>query len=388
MNTRWLTPILTLIAVLVISNTVLAQGIENPPEPYTGSAVCLPDAFLTEPGNCMALGPSQTLTDMAKIGLTYPPRPLPASPPPRELASSPVFVAKINIGDTEPAMIYGTLEDAAAGNNPVRQIAPGAGLRYVSYIREQRINDKPFVQLKSGEWMRASPAGYPSFQGLVFHKTPSNDFGWMVDHARPKVSPSWNAPETGTQLWRQTPVQIYEVVEAEDTLWYMIGPDQWMPWQDARRVEVNTTPPEGVTGGRWINVDLFNQTVAVYDNFQLVFATLIASGGDPYFTRPGLFPIYEKKPLETMQGAFEANRADFYYLEDVPWTMYFDQARALHGAYWQDWLGFAGTHGCVNLSIGDSAWLFEWAEVGDWVYVHDPSGQTPTDPSLYTAGGA
>ncbi|WP_298005425.1 L,D-transpeptidase, partial [Anaerolinea sp.] len=85
---------------------------------------------------------------------------------------------------------------------------------------------------------------------------------------------------------------------------------------------------------------------------------------------------------------FEADRSDFYYLEDVPWTMYFDQARALHGAYWRAWYGFPGTHGCVNLSIGDSAWLFQWAKEGDWVYVWDPSGQTPTDPSLYTQGGA
>jgi hypothetical protein len=210
----------------------------------------------------------------------------------------------------------------------------------------------------------------------------------MVDHARPRTSPSWNAPETGQQILRETPIQIYDIVEAEGMEWFMIAPGQWMPWQDARRVRIDTTPPEGVTGNRWISVNLHDQTIAVYENNRLVFATLIASGGEPFFTRPGLFQIYQKKPLETMQGAFEANRSDFYYLEDVPWTMYFDQARALHGAYWRAWYGFPGTHGCVNLSIGDSAWLFDWAQEGDWVYVWDPSGKTPTDPSLYGAGGA
>lgn len=388
MKLHWIIPILTLSVLLAFPHIVQAQEITTNPEPYQGASVCLPDAFLSDPGSCLPLGPSQTLTDMAKIGLTFPPRPLPASPPPRELTTSPVFIAKINIEDTEPAQIYGSLDDAAAGTNPVRSIAPGAGLRYVSYITESQVNGNSFVQLKSGEWMRASPAGYSYFQGLLFQKTPSNSFGWMVDHARPRTSPSWNAPETGQQLLRETPIQIYEIVEAEGMEWYMIGPDQWMPWQDARRVRVDTTPPEGVTGGRWISVDLYDQSLAVYENNQLVFATLIASGGEPFFTRPGLFQIYQKKPLETMQGAFEANRADFYYLEDVPWTMYFDQARALHGAYWRAWYGFAGTHGCVNLSIGDAAWLFNWAQEGDWVYVWDPSGQTPTDPSLYTAGGA
>lgn len=78
--------------------------------------------------------------------------------------------------------------------------------------------------------------------------------------------------------------------------------------------------------------------------------------------------------------------SDFYYLDNVPWTMYFDQARALHGAYWRTRFGYPQSHGCVNLSLGDAHWLFNWATVGDWVYVHDPSGKTPTDPSLYGAG--
>jgi lipoprotein-anchoring transpeptidase ErfK/SrfK len=210
----------------------------------------------------------------------------------------------------------------------------------------------------------------------------------MVDHARARSAPGYNYPEVGEIIMRETAVQIYQVQAADGVDWYQIGPGQWMERRYLRQVRINTTPPAGVTGGRWIEVNLYDQTLSVYDQGQLVFATMVASGGDPFFTRPGLFQVYQKKPLETMQGAFEADRSDFYYLEDVPWTMYFDQARALHGAYWRAWFGYAGTHGCVNLSIGDSAWLFQWAKEGDWVYVWDPSGETPTDPSLYTAGGA
>jgi hypothetical protein len=39
-------------------------------------------------------------------------------------------------------------------------------------------------------------------------------------------------------------------------------------------------------------------------------------------------------------------------------------------------------------SAGDSHWIFNWAKEGDWVYVHDPSGATPTDPAKYGQGGA
>ena len=130
------------------------------------------------------------------------------------------------------------------------------------------------------------------------------------------------------------------------------------------------------------------QTLAVYDQGQLVYATMIATGVDPFFTKPGLFQIQVKKDTETMTGAFTADKSDYYYLDKVPWTMYFDGARALHAAYWRALFGYEQSHGCVNLSPGDAHWLFDWAKVGDWVYVWDPSGKTPTDPAKYTQGGA
>jgi lipoprotein-anchoring transpeptidase ErfK/SrfK len=168
----------------------------------------------------------------------------------------------------------------------------------------------------------------------------------------------------------------------------MIGLNQWVERRYIREVTIDTNPPQGVTGRRWIDVNLYEQILTVYDNSKPVFATLIATGMEPFFTKPGVFQIYLKKPTETMSGAFEADHSDYYYLEDVPWTMYFDQKRALHGAYWRTMFGFPQSHGCVNLSIGDARWLYDWAKEGDWVYVHDPSGATPTDPAFYKEGGA
>jgi len=173
----------------------------------------------------------------------------------------------------------------------------------------------------------------------------------------------------------------------------MIAPDEWIPekYEYQRRIGrviPNTTPPEGVENGRWIEVNLEQQTIAVYQNHELIFVTLIASGLEPFWTRPGLFQIYEKHETTPMRGSFEADRSDAYYLEDVPWTMYFDNARAIHGAYWHNKFGAVLSHGCVNLSVGDSHWVFDWAEAGDWVYVWDPSGKTPTDPAAYGDGGA
>jgi hypothetical protein len=372
-----------LAALLLVHPTGAAQAAE----PYPGEVLCLPDVYLVVPHDCLPLGPSQVLTGLAQQGLSYPPKPLPGSKPPKELAISPVQVARINVDQSEPLYIYATLDDAVAGNSPTRTIAPGA-LRYVSYIQEARVNDKPYVMLKSGEWVRASPAGYPNLQGLLFRQTPTSGFGWAIETVQPFARAGDWGSQGGRTIQRWSAIQVVETVVIENMEWYRIGPDEWLPWQKARRVEVITTPPQGVTGDRWIEVNLYNQTLTVYQNRQLVFASLVSTGVEPFYTQPGLFQIYQKKPLETMSGAFEADRSDYYYLEDVPWTMYFDQARALHGAYWNPFFGWARTHGCVNLSIGDSAWLFQWANEGDWVYVWDPSGETPTDPGLYTEGGA
>ena len=182
--------------------------------------------------------------------------------------------------------------------------------------------------------------------------------------------------------------QVYQQVEAGGTTWLMIGPDEWVDKAVTALVYPADAPPEGVTNGRWIEINLYEQTVAAYQDNRLVFATVTSTGIPGWWTRPGLFQIYEKVDSTPMSGAFEADRSDYYYLEDVPWTMYFDEARALHGAYWHNYFGYEQSHGCVNLSPADSHWLYLWANVGDYVYVWDPSGQTPTDPSLYTAGGA
>ena len=229
---------------------------------------------------------------------------------------------------------------------------------------------------------------------MTFSNTPQTSIGWILSYLSPgpveaKRTPGFMVEDyTGHTLQNRQLVRIYDSREVDGEEWYMIGPDEWVNQRMVARVVPNTTPPEGVDRDRWIEINLYEQTVAVYDQGQLVFATLIASGLDPFWTRPGLFRIFEKLDTTPMRGSFEADRSDAYYLEDVPWTMYFDQARALHGAYWRANLGFPQSHGCVNLSVGDSRWLFDWAEVGDWVYVWDPSGETPEEEDLYTAGGA
>jgi lipoprotein-anchoring transpeptidase ErfK/SrfK len=271
--------------------------------------------------------------------------------------------------------------------SPTGQIFP-TGFVYVSYVDRVDTGKGIFYLLQTGAWIpgKGSRIGeYSDFQGLQFNSTPNNAFAWPLpfytDSVPVQSAPGYNTPKTDRVLYPYIDiVQVYDTQTADGVEWNMIGPGQWVEARILATVTPKTTHPEGVTGSRWIDVDLAEQTLAVYDNNQLVFATVIASGLEPFYTRPGLFQIYEKKETETMRNG---DLTDFYYLDNVPWTMYFDKARALHGAYWRTRFGYPQSHGCVNLSVGDAHWLFNWANVGDYVFVYDPTGQTPTDPSLY-----
>ncbi|MCJ7715561.1 MAG: L,D-transpeptidase, partial [Anaerolineales bacterium] len=184
---------------------------------------------------------------------------------------------------------------------------------------------------------------------------------------------------TGRYLEHQQLVQIYEEETIEGWDWYLIGPDEWVIQTAVAKVSPRSGPPEGLAWTRWIEVDLYEQTMVVYDNRELVFATIIASGVHPYYTYPGIFKIEEKLDITRMR--YLTDPSDAYNLESVPWTMYFDDRRAFHGAYWRANLGYPQSHGCVNLSVGDSHWLYDWAHLGDRVFVYDPTGKTPLSES-------
>ncbi|MBN1450407.1 MAG: L,D-transpeptidase [Anaerolineales bacterium] len=353
---------------------VAARQIPQGDESDSGAVVCEPDAYLEAPDNCVPLGPSQYLMKMASLGMTIPERPLPAYKPDPTLSQLPYRYFKL---EDDYVPIYSSPGERGAGIN---QFPPG--FVYVSYTDIWDLDGFYFL-MPNGGWIpgKGSRIGeIPTFQGLAFHATPRNSFGWTYDQIPVKSAPGYNAPNTNKWINVYDVIQIYDTQNVDNADWNMIGPNQWVEARKIAQVIVNTTPPEGVTNNRWIEVNLAEQSLAVYEDRQLVFATVIASGLEPYWTKPGLFQIFQKKETETMRNN---DPAEFYYLDNVPWTMYYDGARALHGAYWRNQLGYPQSHGCVNLSVGDAHWLFNWAVEGDFVYVHDPLGLTPTDPNLY-----
>lgn len=370
-----------IIAMTVVSGAV-AQSDSIPtitPQPMIAAEPTAPPAAMDVP----AANTDPTIMVVANDA-SFDPQPIDPT-----LSQVSYTYAKLNIENWESANLYNSAADAAAGVSPVSSI-PAGGIRYVSYSNRTDIDGGKFVMAKNGKWLRASPAAVSSVTlGRTFVTPPSTNFGWVFEATHPYLKPDYNGGfDMNTYFNREQLVQVFEILENESSTWFRVGENQWLDRIHIRTAIINSQPPTEVTADRWIEIDLAEQVVLVYENRQLVFAAMVATGMDPFFTQPGVFQIYEKKETEDMTGSFEADKSDFYSLEDVPYVLYYDQARAFHGAYWRAWFGLEQSHGCTNMTIGDAHWLYNWADVGDFVWVHDRTGKTPTDPSFYGAGGA
>lgn len=343
---------------------------EERKEYYQGLPLCLPDAYLQEPGDCLPLGPSIALTEYGRIGLTFPPQPLPIRPLPSSLGIVPYQYLLLSKNSVD---VYLTLQDAQARNNS-RTMLPG--LKYLAYKQRVEISDSVFYQFQTGEWVRGesveSRVGYSTAsRGVLLTGVPRTTFGWTIEEVETRTEPGLKGRPTGHKIPIYAVIWAYTSRKVDGFNWVMVGLNEWIEDRLLAKVSYDPTPPKGVTSGRWANLNLTEQTLAVYDQSRLVFAALAATGVKKMATRPGLFQASKKVPAEHMTGSFEADRSDFYYLESVPWTVYFDEARAIHGVYWRTNFGRPASHGCVNLTIADSRWFYDWIEEGDFILVSE-----------------
>jgi uncharacterized protein YraI len=121
--------------------------------------------------------------------------------------------------------------------------------------------------------------------------------------------------------------------------------------------------PSQISEARWIDVDLAQQRVTAYEGQRTIFTTLASTGLPNTPTVVGQFRIWIKLRYDDMSGPG-------YYLEDVPYVMYFYQGYGFHGVWWHANFGNPMSHGCVNLPADAAEWLFNWADVGTLVNVH------------------
>lgn len=360
-----------------------------PVSPSSGSpqlgSICPPRLMLTQPGRCLREGARAEQLQNASQGIS-PAHPLPLQAVDPALGQLSFYYLQSRADGGTP--LYTSLDDAFKAENAYRTVEPG--FVFFSWIERFERDGNVAYMIVPGVYVRGdgmARLNAPTFRGLAFNRTPAQPFAWVLAHAETRRTPGSN-DLTGRSVERFQLVYVYEQQEVLGYTWYKIGPQDWVEDRTLAVLQPDPTRPADVQSDRWISINLYEQTLAVYEAGRLVYATLVSTGLDGWWTQPGTFQVYEKLEADPMSGSFTADRSDYYYLEDVPWILYFDQSRALHGAYWHNGYGYPRSHGCVNLSPADAHWIYDWAEEGTWVYVYDPTGRTPTDAELYGSGGA
>ena len=251
-----------------------------------------------------------------------------------------------------------------------------------NYVRAIDASVPGWIQRAGGGWLKRDDVqlAQPStLRGMILPDGWQRPFAMILDKTGiyASLTPGGRrSPESGYVTRRYELVNIFARAEdADDNVWYLIGPQRWLRQEFVARF-APVARPDGVTG-RWMAVDLFEQTLIAYADDKPVFATVVSSGMRDWSTPEGAHRIWARLAADTMSGSLGAPEA--YALEQVPWVMYFAGGISLHGTYWHDDFGYRRSHGCVNLSVSDARWLYHWTgEI--------PPGQPGNAVFVYSTG--
>jgi lipoprotein-anchoring transpeptidase ErfK/SrfK len=149
---------------------------------------------------------------------------------------------------------------------------------------------------------------------------------------------------------------------------YLIPPEIVVPkyLKDALLTDADDSINTNVLGSdskknkeKRIEVDLGEQKLYAYEGDKQKMKFDVSTGKWAE-TPTGEYRIWTKLKYTLMAGGSKENNT-YYYLPNVPYTMYFYQGYGIHGAYWHNNFGHPMSHGCVNMKIADAEKLFYWA---------------------------
>jgi len=286
---------------------------------------------------------------------------------PQMLAHSPKSLPRVGVDSAELRRysLYQlprrdvTFYDAPNGN-PMDKVDPGYAF---TGVREQRDG---WVRVDGDRWLPAdqlSGTRASGFSGVLLNGYPPFPLLWMARSVHAAEVPGGKMLQRLPVLAKHTPYYIFKTVRVGNWDWYLIGDGLWV---EQRNVAV-LKPVEAKHSGRWIAVDLYEQIAVALEGGTPRFATLISSGLAKNPTREGMFAVWAKLRSGSMSG-FEG-KPEQYNIPVVPYILYFDGSIGLHGTFWHNGFGYRHSRGCVNLSISDAKWLYNFADVGTPVYV-------------------
>ncbi len=121
--------------------------------------------------------------------------------------------------------------------------------------------------------------------------------------------------------------------------------------------------------GKYIEVDLKRQQLYAWENGRLAYTFLISSGIARFPSPTGDFAVLKKIPKMDYVWNYGPGNPNNYSLRNVPWNLNFKPHFYIHDAYWHNSFGIPKSHGCINVNLPNSKWIYDWADVGTPVHI-------------------
>ena len=274
----------------------------------------------------------------------------------------PFRYVMVNKPEGEFIPMWPSVEALMTGQEPDRQLGRGDSVALSDKV--VRVDDESFYVAIDGRVLPTEGTytvrNFSQWQGLQLPPGTHLPFGWVSQ----RKAPVFDAPGPGGKkvedVARRTRLDLLEELAVGSARWVRIGDARWMKADHLNEVRLVERPESTLQARQWIDVDLGEQVAVAYVDDKPVFATVTASGRAPNHTPRGDYPIWGKVSTITMKSQGYDDKP--YYVDKVPWVLFFQAHNALHGAYWHDGFGAQRSHGCVNLSPLDSRYLFDWLE--------------------------
>jgi hypothetical protein len=280
-------------------------------------------------------------------------------------------------GDKVP--MWASFDALKANDEPERQLEHGDT---VAVQRPLKFDGESYWLTVEGKVMPqkgSSQMGPGSaWSGVNIDGTTPIPFGWITpDHASTWLAvPEGKEPAQGT-LDRSARVQIMDEQLVGKKRWLkvkLLAPpptsgavgsepplstdEVWVNADQVNEVRLLAHPSTVPTDiPRWIDVDLGEQVLVLYEDDKPVWATLVSSGRT-IATPMGTYPVWAKVSAINMKNQPYEDKG--YFVNKVPWSTFFQWHNAIHGAYWHDRFGVSKSHGCVNVAPLDARHVFEW----------------------------
>ncbi len=291
------------------------------------------------------------------------------TPGPRDLpvlgdnGLTPFYYVRRRNADT-PAPLWRSRAALRRGADPIGELDMDHDYAFVTRRRSRGgrvLSDATRRTVREADVRRLQPS---TFEGQDLTRAPLPEKGQLAWVVRWPTAPRFDTPDPTADAAGVLPFQTTVVVNDEPVLkrgvrmFPLADGTGWVEAKAVRRVVPTTLPvPDDVDEDTvWLDVELGQQTLTILRGSAPQFVTLVSSGSGQHPTPPGLYRIESKQAYGDMRS--RPSDDDPYYVESVPWVMYFEGRFALHGAFWHNRFGNRVSHGCINLAPKDAARVF------------------------------